>query len=89
VGSRLQLPQLGLGAAGPDYSLLPYGVGPLPEEPRSRSFCVPSSIFQGLEQVLVHDEGQSRAGLVILVNERAVKVYTAKTIEDIICEKKT
>jgi 6-phosphofructokinase 1 len=37
-----------------------------------------------LKEVFAHDKGQSRAGRVILVNEKASKVYTAKLIAEII-----
>lgn len=39
-----------------------------------------------LKEVFAHDKGQSRAGRVILVNEKASKVYSAKLIADIIRE---
>lgn len=37
-----------------------------------------------LKEVFAHDKGQSRAGRVILVNEKASKVFTAKLIAEII-----
>lgn len=37
-----------------------------------------------LREVFKHDRGQSRAGRLILINEKASKVYTAKLIADII-----
>lgn len=39
-----------------------------------------------LKEVFEHDKGQSRAGRLILVNEKASKVYSAKLIADIIRE---
>ena len=39
-----------------------------------------------LKEVFAHDKGQSRAGRLILVNEKASKVYRAKLIADIIRE---
>lgn len=39
-----------------------------------------------LQAVFEHDKGQSRAGRLVLVNEKASKVYTAKLIADMIRE---
>jgi len=39
-----------------------------------------------LKDVFAHDRGQSRAGRLILINEKASKVYNAKLIADIIRE---
>ncbi len=39
-----------------------------------------------LKEVFAHDKGQSRAGRLILVNEKASKVYSAKLIAEIIRE---
>lgn len=39
-----------------------------------------------LKEVFEHDKGQSRAGRLILVNEKASKVYSARLIADIIRE---
>jgi len=39
-----------------------------------------------LKDIFAHDKGQSRAGRLILVNEKASKVYSAKLIADIIRE---
>ncbi|EON99018.1 putative 6-phosphofructokinase protein [Phaeoacremonium minimum UCRPA7] len=39
-----------------------------------------------LKDVFAHDKGQSRAGRLILINEKASKVYNAKLIADIIRE---
>ncbi|KAB5559902.1 6-phosphofructokinase [Coniochaeta sp. 2T2.1] len=39
-----------------------------------------------LKEVFEHDKGQSRAGRLILVNEKASRVYSAKLIADIIRE---
>ncbi len=39
-----------------------------------------------LKEIFAHDKGQSRAGRLILVNEKASKVYSAKLIADIIRE---
>jgi 6-phosphofructokinase 1 len=39
-----------------------------------------------LKEVFEHDKGQSRAGRLILVNEKSSKVYSAKLIADIIRE---
>lgn len=39
-----------------------------------------------LKEVFAHDKGQSRAGRLILINEKASKVYNAKLVADIIRE---
>jgi len=39
-----------------------------------------------LKDIFAHDKGQSRAGRLILINEKASKVYNAKLIADIIRE---
>lgn len=39
-----------------------------------------------LKEVFAHDKGQSRAGRLLLINEKASKVYSAKLVADIIRE---
>ncbi|KAK0655788.1 phosphofructokinase-domain-containing protein [Cercophora newfieldiana] len=45
-----------------------------------------ASDVRHLKDVFAHDKGQSRAGRLILINEKASKVYNAKLIADILRE---
>jgi 6-phosphofructokinase 1 len=76
------------GRSGYVATLAGLGVGAsavyTPEEGISLDMLV--SDVHHLKEVFEHDKGQSRAGRLILVNEKASKVYTAKLIADIIRE---